>query len=94
MSARLELDVARHEIARTDREIVALIARRLTLARAAGAAKAARGLPLCDPAREAAVLREAGSAARNAGLDEEEVRQVFWCLVAMCRRAQHAGEHE
>lgn len=92
MNAPLELDAARSAIAQTDREIIALIARRLTLAMAVGAAKEERGLPVCDPAREAAVLREAASAARIAGLDEEEVRQVFWCLVAMCRRAQHAGQ--
>jgi chorismate mutase len=84
----LDIDAARSAIAATDREIVGLIARRLDLAQAVGAAKEARGLPVCDPAREAAVLRDAAAAAREQGLDAEVVRQVFWCIIGLCRDAQ------
>jgi chorismate mutase len=88
-----ELDVARGEIEATDREIVALIARRLGLARAAGATKQARGLPVWDPAREAAVLRVVATEAREQQLDPEAVRQVFWCIIGLCRGAQNGAAH-
>jgi chorismate mutase len=78
----------REEVARTDQEIVGLIARRLELVRALGEEKARCGLPTADPAREAAVLRAVGSAARDAGLDEERVRELFWCVIDMSRSVQ------
>lgn len=78
----------RASIANADREIVALIAQRLELVRALGEEKRRYGLPAADPAREAAVLRNVAAAAREAGMAEEPVRDVFWCLIDMCRTAQ------
>jgi chorismate mutase len=83
-----ELEAIRSEIERVDRTIVALIGERVRLARAVGAAKRAAGLPTLDPAREAAVVRRAGALAREAGLDDEEVRYIFWHLIGLSRRAQ------
>jgi chorismate mutase len=83
-----ELEAIRSEIERVDRALVALIGERVRLARAVGAAKRAAGLPTLDPAREAAVVRRAGALAREAGLDDEEVRYIFWHLVGLSRRAQ------
>ena len=82
----------RAEIERIDRTLVSLVAERVQLAREVGVAKRALGLPTLDPAREAAVVRRAGSLAREAGLDDEDVRYVFWHLIGLSRRAQTEEE--
>ena len=56
------------------------------------AAKGVLGLPTLDPAREAAVVRRAGELARDAGLDGDDVRYIFWHLIGLSRRAQMEGE--
>lgn len=78
----------REQIGDTDREIVALLARRLELVRRLGHEKARCGLATSDPAREAAVLRSVAAAARDAGLDAERVRELFWCVIGMSRAVQ------
>jgi chorismate mutase len=83
-----ELARVRGEIERIDRELVALVSRRVRLARAVGVAKRAASLPILDPAREAAVVRRSGALAREAGLDDEAVRGIFWHLIGLSRRAQ------
>lgn len=88
MSAAASLVALRDQIERIDREIVALLAERVRVARGAGPLKRALGAPLLDPPREAAVVRRAGEMGRGAGLDDEAVRAVFWLLVGLCRRAQ------
>jgi chorismate mutase len=85
-----ELSSLRDEIERVDRAVIELIAERMQLARAIGAAKRDAGLPTLDNAREAAVVRHAVGLAREHGLDEEEIRKVFWQLIGMSRRAQQA----
>jgi monofunctional chorismate mutase len=82
------LQAIRDEIERVDREIVALVARRLELARRTGDVKRAHNLPLFDAAREAAVVRRAAELSREAGLPEEEARNLFWILIGMARRLQ------
>ena len=83
-----DLSRLRNEIERIDRELVKLIAQRVSLARAVGFEKRSAGLPTLDPAREAAIIRRSGILAREAGLGEEDVREIFWHLVGLCRRAQ------
>lgn len=78
----------REQIGATDREIVALLASRLELVRRLGREKASCGLATSDPAREAAVLRAVAAAAREAGLDAESVREMFWCVIGMSRAVQ------
>jgi chorismate mutase/prephenate dehydrogenase len=82
------LEDVRAEIERIDRAMIALIAERVRLAREVGVAKRARGLPILDPAREAAVVRRAGSLAREAGLPDDDVRYIYWHLIGLSRRAQ------
>lgn len=82
------LNVIRSEIEGIDRELIALIARRVTLARQVGVVKREAGLPTLDPQREAEVVARAGRMAREAGLDEESVRSIFWHLVETSRRVQ------
>lgn len=89
-----ELNRLRDEIERIDRVLVQMIAERVRIARAVGVVKRLEGLPTLDPAREATIIRRAGSFAREVGLPEEDVREIFWHLVGLSRRAQleqHAG---
>ncbi len=86
--ALAELNELRGEIEQIDRELIELIARRVDLARRVGAAKRRAGLPTLDPAREAAVVRRAGALAREANLDDEDVRYIFWHLIGLSRRMQ------
>ncbi len=78
----------RSEIDALDEGIVELIARRMELARRAARVKAAMGVEGSDPAREAAVVRRAATAAGLRGVDAEGVRQLFWNLIGLSRRSQ------
>lgn len=86
--ALAELNGLREEIEQIDRMMIDLIARRVDLARRVGGAKRRAGLPTLDPAREAAVVRRAGALAREANLDDEDVRYIFWHLIGLSRRMQ------
>jgi len=90
--ANVELSRLREEIERIDRTMIQLIAERVRLARAVGATKRAAGLPTLDPAREAAVIRQAAEVAREAGLHDDEIRHIFWQVIGLSRRAQLEGE--
>lgn len=83
-----QLDQLRAEIQRIDEEIVRLLGERARVARDTLAAKHAAGMPLLDPPREAAVVRRAAALAREAGLPDEEVREIFWRVIALCRALQ------
>jgi chorismate mutase len=89
--ALAELALCRGEIERLDNEIVALLAKRLSLGKRTGELKRLAGLPILDPTREAAVIRRVTGVARDAGLPAEPVREVFWQIVGMSRRAQDEG---
>lgn len=87
-----DLQALRQEIEGVDQEIVELIARRTELARRIGEVKRQAGQPTLDPAREAAVVRRAGRLARDAGVAQEDVRQIFWHLIGLSRRAQERAD--
>ncbi len=84
-----ELPGLREEIERIDRALILLIADRVRLAREVGVAKRAASLPTLDHVREAAVVRRAVVLAREAGMAcDDEIRQIFWQLIGLSRRAQ------
>lgn len=83
-----QLKGIRTEIEEIDRELIALIGRRVSLARKVGDIKRDAGLPTLDPQREAEVVTRAAAMARDAGLDEESLRSIFWHLVETSRRVQ------
>ncbi|MEJ7810235.1 MAG: 3-deoxy-7-phosphoheptulonate synthase [Gemmatimonadaceae bacterium] len=78
----------RGEIEAVDREIVALLARRVGLARRAGRAKRAAGLPLVDPAQEYEVLERARELADAVGLPYRDLRVLLRGMIAVSRRVQ------
>jgi chorismate mutase len=82
------LAALRAKIEGTDDAILGLIVKRAELARKIGAAKKRAGLPVLDPAREAQVVRRAASRARELGMPNEEVRTLFWQIIALCRAEQ------
>jgi chorismate mutase len=84
----VELEAVRAEIERVDEALVFLIDERLRLARRVGELKRSAGRRVLDPGREAAVVRRAGVLARDRGLDDEAVREVFWRLIEMARGVQ------
>lgn len=86
--ASADLMQLRVAIENIDRELIRLIAERVRLARAIGNAKRAADLPTLDPAREAAVVRRAAALAREYGLHGDDVRDIFWHLIGLARRAQ------
>ena len=88
MDTPQELRRIRDDIENIDRELIRLIRARVDLARQVGIAKREHGLPILDPAREAAIVRRAGELAREAGLADEDVRYLFWHLIGLSRRAQ------
>jgi len=82
------LATLRDQLGELDSEFVDLLSRRVEIARRVGAEKRAAGLPSLDPRREAQVVAAVARHARKVGLSEEAVRDIFWPVIAMCRRAQ------
>jgi chorismate mutase len=87
-----ELSQCRHDIEAIDNDLIALLARRLALGQRIAELKRAAELPILDPTREAAVIRRVTEVARDAGLPTEPVREVFWQIVGMSRRAQEEAD--
>ena len=83
-----ELQEARELIDDVDRELVGLLARRVTLARRAGKAKAELGHPIVDPDREARLLAERRAWAAPLQLDPDEIDELFRAVLRFSRRAQ------
>ena len=80
----------RDRIMACDRELIAVLRRRLDLVREIGDLKSRLGVPVTDPGREAAVVRRAAELARAEGLDEELVRSLIWSIMSAARSEQYA----
>lgn len=78
----------RSDLERIDRQLVELVAERVRLARRIGRAKREDGRGPLDTGREATVIRRAAELGRDAGLEPEDVRELFWTIIGICRRAQ------
>lgn len=88
MSDENRLEALRTRILEVDRELVRLVGERRSLVLEVGALKASLGLPVMDPPQEARVVRRAAEMAREAGVDEETVRDIVWRIIASARDAQ------
>ena len=93
-AVRAELEELRRSVDAVDRSILDAFAERVRIVRRIGDVKEALGQPVLDPAREAAVVRRAAETAREAGLDDEAVRDIFWRLVGLSRRTQREERAE
>ena len=82
------LERTRNAINDVDEALILLLSERLRLARRAQSLRKEGGVGGVDPEREARVLRHSGELARDAGLPEEQVRDVFWRIVALCTPEQ------
>ncbi|GLH70721.1 hypothetical protein GETHPA_22540 [Geothrix rubra] len=82
------LQAVRDHLDALDRELVDLLARRTELVLRAGRAKADLGLPVHDPAREAAQIRVRRAWAEAAGLDPQGMEEVFRAVLRASRSAQ------
>ena len=89
--ALAELAKCRSEIEELDRRLVALLAERVALGKRTATLKKEAGLPILDPQREAEVIRRAVGTAREHDLPVEAVREVFWHVVGLSRRAQESA---
>ncbi len=78
----------RDEIDAIDERIIAALGERVALAREVARIKRADGTPIVDPEREAAVVDRAAALAVAQGLNEGEVRALYWRLLALSRREQ------
>lgn len=83
-----ELGKYRLKIESLDRELIGLLAKRVALSKEIGAMKKVAGLPTLDPAREAEVIRRAAGIARESGLSDEKVRDIFWHVIGLSRAVQ------
>ena len=81
----------RAQIAAVDDELLALVARRLELARRVGDAKRAAGLPVRNFGTEAEVLARFRARAEAAGLDEPLVERLAHYLIGASVRLQEEG---
>jgi chorismate mutase len=85
------LGALRAEIEAVDEAIIDALAQRMALAKEIRVVKQRAGQPVIDPAREAAVVARVAARAREVGLPEDEVRALFWKVMAVARGVQHAG---
>ena len=78
----------RQQIEQLDSDLVSLLAKRVALSKEIGAMKRVAGLPTLDLAREAEVIRRAAALARDASLNDEKVRDIFWHVIGLSRAVQ------
>ena len=83
-----DLRETRESIDDVDREIVALLTRRMELARRAWRAKMRLGLGIVDPVREAELLESRRAWAVHAGLDALGIADIFEAILRLSRNGQ------
>ena len=86
-----QLGALRAEIEAVDAALIDALARRMALAREIRVVKQRAGQPVLDPAREAAVVSRAAARARDVGLPEDEIRALYWKVIAVARGVQVEG---
>ncbi len=86
-----DLRETRESIDEMDRDIVALLARRMELARRAWRAKMRLGLGIVDPVREAELMEGRRTWALQEGLDANGVTEIFEAILRLSRNGQYGG---
>jgi|GEM_PF-570388 len=90
ISVRSDPQSLRAGIERIDREILTLLASRMTLSRAIGKLKKAKGLPVRNRTREGALEAMRLKRAKELGLDSAFVKKIFTNVVAHSRNLQRS----
>ena len=85
MTTPRELASLRGRIDEIDGRLLELLARRRALALETLGVKSRHGLFAIDARREAAVVARGARRARELGLEEELVRDIFWRLIELSR---------
>lgn len=88
-----ELAAARDALAAKDQELITLVAERMRLIREVARVKAEKALPSFDREREGAHLDDLLVRARDVGVPDELVRDLFGCLFASSRAEQRRFLH-
>ena len=78
-----ELEAVRKEIEEIDREVLALISRRVNLAEKVLESKRINGISINDPAQNEVVINRAVNAATELNLDVGSVKEIFKILIRM-----------
>ncbi len=84
------IDEFRAQIGSADRDLLDAVNRRLELVRELHERKAAEGIPLRDPAREEALVREL-QAANDGPLSDEGVAALFRYVLDLTRKELHGA---
>lgn len=77
----------RDQIDAIDRQLLALLKKRLTVVHQVGDEKREKGLAVFDPKREELLLQKLIGLAPE-GFDEASIRNIFSAIVAECRRLE------
>jgi chorismate mutase/prephenate dehydratase len=88
MTYEEEIGPLREEIDRLNREIVALLARRVDVALQIGEVKTRHGRLVVDRSREALVYKRVRGLAEGFNLIPDDVELVFREIIALCTRVQ------
>lgn len=84
----MSLDHVRNEIAKVDREIIALIAKRQELAKSVAAIKIREGIAIHDATQSQKVLASVFDRAVESRIDPVAVQKIFGILIAMSEERQ------
>jgi len=84
------LSAIREDIDRLDTRMLDIMVERLALARSTLDVKRENGLYPIDGRREAEVVRRGATLARERGLEPELVREIFWRVIELSKRAYDA----
>ena len=87
-----ELKRIRGELDEIDNQLIRILARRFEIGQEAARVKRASGLDVHDPEREASVIAQARSWARESGLPEGQIEDLFVRLIGISRNSQISSE--
>lgn len=83
------IEELRAEIDRINREILELLAKRMEVAQEIAEYKKQRGLPVHVPEREKQVIENVKSLAKEKGLDEKMIEDVFLKIIEHTRNSEN-----
>ena len=84
----MRLEDLRRKIDETDAKIVRLIAERIRIAEEISKEKKEKGKPVMDTGREETVLKNVKNIAREEGMREEEIENIYRQIMSACKRIQ------